>query len=86
MATRMPIGPSLLNRAPVSAVAFDKDGRTARTACFFPFGPPDYRIRSWPLPSPIEGDVRRIALWARQTTGQDPDVSEGPGLVEDSKK
>jgi eukaryotic-like serine/threonine-protein kinase len=61
-----PIGPALPHRGPVVAVAFRPDGRAFLT------GSHDGTARLWPAPTLLNGEARRLALWASVLTGTEP--------------
>jgi WD40 repeat protein/tRNA A-37 threonylcarbamoyl transferase component Bud32 len=63
LADGTPIGTPLLHRDAVTSVAFFPDGHAIVTASA------DKTARIWPVPRPIEGDPRRIALWSQIVTG-----------------
>ncbi len=56
VATSRPLGPPVVQRHPILAVAFTADGQSFRTAAR------DGRSRTWPLPHPAAGEVPQITL------------------------
>jgi WD40 repeat protein/tetratricopeptide (TPR) repeat protein len=56
VATALPVGPPLQPRSWVAAVAFSPNGKNLATGCM------DTKARIWDLPTPVEGDERRIVL------------------------
>ncbi len=66
VATGRPIGPALPHQFAVWVAAFTPDGRTVLT------GSQDVS-RQWAVPTPLDGDARRIALWVQVQTGMELD-------------
>jgi eukaryotic-like serine/threonine-protein kinase len=60
--TGLPIGPPLVHRGAVHSLAFDPDNRRLAS------GSSDGLARCWRVPTPVGGDVERIACWVRVET------------------
>jgi WD40 repeat protein len=52
----------------VRAVVFSPDGKKIATACG------DNTARLWELPAPVQGDLKRVVLWAQVVTGMKLDA------------
>jgi WD40 repeat protein len=64
-ATGKPLGCPLEHPHKLVAVRFSPDGGVAVTAAY------DKTVRRERVPVPVGGEVERVALWARVTTGLD---------------
>jgi WD40 repeat protein len=67
VATAKPLGPPVQLQNWVVAVAFSPDGKTVLV------GSEDRTARLWPVPSPLQGNPDRIALWLQVATGMELD-------------
>src|SRR5262249_20870747 len=66
VATGQPIGPSFQQDGAVTVMAFSPDGKIFATAS-------DKTARIWKVPTPIEGEPERLALWLRVVSGMEID-------------
>jgi hypothetical protein len=64
-----PIGPPLRHDATLRSAAFSPDGRSLLT------GDKGGSVRMWQVPRPVEGDVKRLALWVQSITGSELDAA-----------
>jgi eukaryotic-like serine/threonine-protein kinase len=69
-AAGLPVGPPMDNAGAVEVLAFSPDGRRLAASGS------DGRLRCWKTPSPLPGDVERIACWIRVATNLDIDASD----------
>jgi WD40 repeat protein/serine/threonine protein kinase len=70
VATRKPLGPPLVQRYPIRGVAFTPNGRWFLTTA------DDGATRRWPVPAPLEGDARHLALRVQVRTGMQLDAGQ----------
>jgi WD40 repeat protein/serine/threonine protein kinase len=61
--TAEPIGAPLIHPGWVNAVAFSSDGKSILTGG-------DGDVRLWDVPTPVQGDGKRIVLWSQVITGR----------------
>jgi WD40 repeat protein len=64
--TGQPIGPPLEDRGSVTAMVFSPDGKTFATAS-------DKTVHIWKVPTPVEGEPQRLALWTQVVSGMEID-------------
>jgi WD40 repeat protein len=75
LATRWPIGPALRHPGPVETVAFDPDDRTFLTAA-------GETRRVWNVPTPVQGEHKRLDLWSQVLTGLELDDNGAVRLLD----
>jgi tRNA A-37 threonylcarbamoyl transferase component Bud32 len=75
-ATGKPIGPQFQHGDRVTAAVFALEGKAAVTAST------DKSARIWDLPSPLEGDPRRLLLWTQSRTAMELDAGGASHILD----
>jgi WD40 repeat protein len=82
VATGRPIGPPWVQPSLARDVTFSPDGKYALTLAGGNVGRNIARL--WRIPTPVEGDAARIALWAQTTTGMELDSNDADRALDAS--
>jgi WD40 repeat protein len=82
VATGKPIGPPWLHPIFGRSVTFSPDGKYALTLTGGDVGRNIARL--WKIPTPLEGEAERIALWVQSLTGMELDSADAVRALDNS--
>jgi WD40 repeat protein len=82
VATGKPIGPPWQHPIFCHLVRFSPDGRSALTLTGGDVGRNIARL--WKIPTPVEGDPERLALWVQSLTGMELDSGDAARALDNA--